>query len=243
MDEITSLIMNRIDEIEQRDETQILAELAGETIEDFIYEIKTYDKKAKKEIRTVKLSWAGTREMARFRGNITLDDPMITDQDGYVRIVVRGTDLTRNFSIFGGCHQPKRMKVKIFDEHDQPMGYQEQDDPYYFTKALSKAQRNVLQAVIPADFTARMIDRFLLKSGKQPLKQLPRPKAAAPPKVNTDVPEPTEFKTLLDLEKYAFNRWHLQPAEVYRELGYKNKADCAETPWECYLKLKATIEG
>ena len=240
MNEITSLMLNRIQEIEERDEGQILQELAGESIEDFIYEI--IDKKTKK--RTVKLSWVGTREMARFRGNISLDDPMIMDNDGYVRVVVRGTDLTRNFSVFGGCHQPRKQKVKIFDEHDEPMGYQEQDDPYYFTKALSKAQRNVLQSVIPADFTARMIDRFLIKAGKQPLKQLPRPKAAlAKPKVNTEVPEPTEFKTLLDLEKYAFNRWHLQPADMYKELGYSTRSDCNETPWECFLKLKATIEG
>jgi len=176
MNDITTLMLKRIQEIEERDESQILQELAGESIEDFIYEI--VDKKNKK--RTVKLSWAGTREMARFRGNITLDEPLISDNDGYVRIVVRGTDLTRNFSVFGGCHQPKRQKVKIFDEHDQPMGYQEQDDPHYFTKALSKAQRNVLQSIIPADFTARIIDRFLIKAGKPPLKQLPKPKADLP---------------------------------------------------------------
>lgn len=240
MNEITSLMLKRIQEIDARDENQILQELAGESIEDYIYEIK--DKKSGK--RTVKLSWSGTREMARFRGNISLDEPMITDNDGYVRVVVRGTDLTRNFSVFGGCHQPKKMKVKIFDEHDEPMGYQEQDDPYYFTKALSKAQRNVLQSVIPADFTARMIDRFLVKDGRQPIKQFPKPKAALQkPRVNTDIPEPSELKTLLDLEKYAFNRWHLQPADMYKELGYTSKAGCNETPWECFLKLKATIEG
>ena len=239
MDEITSLMLNRIQEIEQRDDDQILAELAGEYVEDFIYEIT--DKKTKKRI--VKLSWSGTREMARFRGNITLDEPMITDNDGYVRVVVRGTDLTRNFSVFGGCHQPKKMKVKIFDEQDQPMGFQEQDDPYYFTKALSKAQRNVLQSVIPANFTARMIDSFLLKAGRAPLKQLAKPKAATKPRINTEVIDPTEFKSLLELEKYAFNRWHLQPADIYKELGYTKRSDCAETPWECYLKLKATIEG
>jgi len=183
--------------------------------------------------------------MGRAKGNIALSDPIIEDADGYVRIVVRATDLRRNFSVFGGCHQPKQQKVKVFDGDGKEIGHQEQDDPHYFTKALSKAQRNALQSVIPADFTARMIDRFLLKSGKPPLKQLTTPKTEKPPvpRINKEVAEPTEINTLLDLEKYAFNRWHLQPAQIYKELGFASRADVNDVPFELYLKLKASIEG
>ena len=237
MDEVTNLMINQIKEISERDEGQILAELAGETVDEYIYEIR--DKKTKK--RTVKLSWVGTREMGRAKGNIALSDPIIEDSDGYIRVVVRATDLKRNFSVFGGCHQPKKQKVKTYSESGDYLGFQEEDDPHYFCKALSKAQRNVIQSVIPASFMARMIDRFLVLSGKEPLKQLPKPKDSKP-RVNASVTEPTELKSFFELEKFAFDRWHIQPDQLYKELGYNSKIDCAEPPFECYLKLKELME-
>lgn len=242
MDEITNIMLQQNREVDERDEAQILAELAGESLEEYIYEIPA----EKNRKRAVKLSWAGTREMARARGNISLSDPLITDQDGYVRVVVRATDLRRNFSVFGGCHQPKQQKVKIYNEKHELIGTQQQDDPYYFTKALSKAQRNVIQSVIPAGFMAKMVDRFLTLSGRPPLRQLappPKPKQNKPrldgplPEVNFD-----ELTNLGQLEILAYNRWHIQPAEMYAQLSYKGKADCTESPWECFLKLKATYE-
>lgn len=238
MDEITNVMLAQIKDIEERDEGQILAELAGETIDEYIYEIK--DKKGK---RTVKLSWIGTREMARNRGNITLSDPIIQDSDGYLRVVVRANDLKRNFSVFGGCHQPKQMKVKIFDDQGKELGHQMQDDPYYFSKALSKAQRNVMQSVIPASFMARMIDRFLVMEGKAPLKQLPKPKVEKPRVAQglTAVTE-SDVPDLHSLELIAYNRWHIQPAELYRQLGYDSKLECNEPPWACFIKLQALYE-
>lgn len=239
MDEVTSLMLNQIKEIDERDEGQILAELAGETIDEYIYEVPA--KRDRKRI--VKLSWAGTREMARAKGNIALSDPIIEDNDGYVRIVVRATDLKRNVSIFGGCHQPKQQKVKVFDSNGVEVGYQTQDDPHYFPKALSKAQRNVLQAIIPADFIARMIDRFLSMSGKQPLKQLPKARETKP-RIATELPsiDPGELTTLPQLEMLAYTRWHIQPAEMYKQLGVTGKADCKQTAWECFCTLKEIYE-
>jgi len=239
MDEITSIVLQQIRDIDERDESQVLAELAGETIEDFIYEIT--DKKTKK--RTVKLSWIGTREVGRAKGNIALSDPIIEDTDGYVRIVVKATDLARNFSVFGGCHQMKKQKVKIYNDDREFVGYQEEDDPHYFAKALSKAQRNVIQSIIPAPFVARMIDRFLLKSGRQPLKQLPKPRDEKP-RIAKELPEvrPEDLPGLHSLELMCYNRYHIQPAQIYKDLGYSGKADCTETPWECFLKIRDIYE-
>jgi len=237
MDEITSIMLQQIKEVEERDEGQVLAELAGETLNEYIYE--TTDKRTKE--RKVKLSWIGTREVARDKGNITLSDPIISDQDGFVRIVVRATDLKRNFTVFGGCHQPKQQRVKIFDEDGKEIGAQLQDDPYYFTKGLSKAQRNAIQAIIPAGYIARKINTYLLAAGKKATVQLPQAKKERP-KLNAAIPEPAEFKSLFDLERYAFNRWHIQPATMYSQLGYTNKADCTQAPRECFLILKEIYE-
>ena len=240
MDEMTSLMISQIKEIDERDEQQILAELAGEAVEDFIYEIP----QGKNRKRTVKLSWAGTREMGRARGNISLSDPIISETDGYVRIVIKATDLKRNFSVFGGCHQMKQQKVKTFDGSGKSVGEQLQDDAFYFTKALSKAQRNVIQSLIPASFMARVVDKFLVASGKQPLKQLPKPQPSKP-RIAKELPalEPGELQTLPELELLAYNRWHIQPAEMYKQLNVERRSDCKQTPWECFVVLKEIYEG
>lgn len=240
MDEVNTIMLQQIREIDERDEAQVLAELAGETLDEYIYE--TTDKRT--GARKVKLSWIGTREVARDKGNIALSDPIINDQDGFIRIIVRATDLRRNFTVFGGCHQPKQQKVKVFDEHGKEVGYQTQDDPYYFTKGLSKAQRNAMQSIIPAGYMARTIDKYLLASGKKPVKQITQAKKETKPRVNKELvaPDPSEITTLQQLEVYAYNKWHIQPAAMYKELGYEKRADCTKTPWECYLELKAIYE-
>lgn len=243
MDEVTNIMLSQIKEVNERDEGQILAELAGETIEEYIYEIEVYNSNTKRKERKVKLSWIGTREMARAKGNITLSDPIIEDQDGFLRVVIRATDLKRNVSLFGGCHQPKQQKIKVYDNNGKEVGSQLQDDPYYFTKGLSKAQRNVIQAIMPSTFMARMVDKFLVMAGREPLKQLPQPKAARS-RVARELSEvdPAEITTLHQLETLAYNRWHIQPADMYNQLGCKGKADCTKPPFECYLELKAIYE-
>lgn len=246
MDTITDIMLKQIQDIDQRDEQQVLAELAGETLDDYIYEIPEQRNK-KGEVtrkRTVKLSWLGTKEMGRAKGNISLSDPIISDFDGALRVVVKGTDLSRNFSIFGGCHQPKNQKVKTYDESGREIGFTLQEDPYCFSKALSKAQRNVVQALIPAPFMAKMIDKFLVSSGKPPLKQLPKGRTEKP-RIAKEMPEYSEGQVndFHLLEVAAYNCWHIQPAEVYKQLGCTGKADCEMTPWQAFMTLKSIYEN
>ena len=57
-DEMNSIMLKQIADIEQRDESQVLAELAGELIEYMIYTVETYDRRQKKTIHRVRLSSA-----------------------------------------------------------------------------------------------------------------------------------------------------------------------------------------
>lgn len=239
MDEISSLMLRRIQEVEARDESQILAELAGETVKEYVYEI--FNKQGKRI--GAKLSWIGTKELARQQGNIAVSEGSISDGDGYIRVVVKATDLARNFTVFGGCHQPYKQKVKIEDESGKVKGYEEQDDPYYFTKALSKAQRNAIQAVMPTTILTKFVNRFLAMSGKEPVKAITQ-RTKPIPKLAKDMLEPTQeqIQTLHDLELAAWNRWKIQPARLYKELGYNTKADVTESPYECFLRLKAVLD-
>lgn len=252
MDEITNLMLQQIREVEEKDESQILAELAGETIGEYIYETEVKDPKAKKKVRKVKLSWAGVKEVARSRGNIVLSEPIITDTDDALRVVIKATDLTRNFTVFGGCHQPRLQKVNIFDRDTGEITGEKYDpDPYYFQKALSKAQRNALNLCIPGDYAARCIDRFMRMAGKTPLlshevKKITdgngdgkKPvKSEIKPLEEWDAVTQEEVPDLPTLERVIWNLSKIQPREMYKQLGYTSRLDVNESTWECFLKLR-----
>lgn len=263
MDEMTAAMLAQIQEVEQKDERQVLAELAGETIEEYIYETEVWDwmpqpdgKRKKQKVRKVKLSWVGTREVARSRGNIVLSDPIVADTEDAVRIIVKATDLTRNFSVFGGCHQPKKMKVNDFDkETGEIVGSHLEDDPFVFQKGLSKAQRNALNPCIPADYAVKMIDRFLRASGKQPLlsapgrKGMPQktgqppapkqpPKSQIKPREEWDKITKEMVPDYPSLERIFWDLCKRQPAEMYRELGGGTRNDMTIPAWDAFLALK-----
>ena len=245
-DEITSLMLKQIADIEQRDEAQVLAELAGELIEDMIYTVEVYDRRKKQTVQKARLSWAGTKEVARSRGNIVLSEPVVTDLDAAIRIMVRATDLTRNFTVFGGCQQPRKMKVNDVDrDTGEVTGHHFEDDAYCFQKGLSKCQRNALTLCIPADYTARCITRFLKAAGRTA--QLPqRAKRTRPPARSQIKPLEVWDKITPDmvwdyphLEPVIWDLCKLQPADMYRELGVTCRADMTIPTWEAFLILKA----
>ena len=157
-DETTALVLARIQEIDRKDENQILAELAGELIEEYVYEFRDSRNRLQSG-----LSWVGTCELARLQGNIQIDStPEISESDDDFRVVVRGTDLLRNVSILGGCHQPKKMRMK------QDSEYIFVDDPYAFQKAISKAQRNVIKALTPTTVVKAIMTQLLNQQKGKP---------------------------------------------------------------------------
>lgn len=262
MEEIEKVMIQNIRDIEQRDERQIMAELAGETVAEYIYETSIMVKGVK--TRKVRLAWVGVREVARSRGNLILDnEPIIEETDDHWRIVVRVTDLTRNFSVFGGCHQPKMMKVNDTSEGGQVIGHHFENDEFSFQKCLSKAQRNAFDKCIPAEFAAKAIDRFLRSLGKPPIPkhgtQRPRPTSgtgytakAAPKKSDIRPREEWNLVTQKDvpdfprLEPIIWSLCKLQPKEMYAELGVSSREDMTIPAWEAFLTLKerfVPVEG
>lgn len=256
MDELTAGMVAQIHEIEQKDENQVMAELAGEAIEEYIYETWVKDPKTKQRVRKVNLSWVGTREVARNRGNIVLDPPDITETEDSWRFVVRATDLLRNFTVFGGCHQLKKMKVNDVDESSGEItGSHLEVDDYSFQKGLSKCQRNALKLCIPGEYAARMIDRFLRAAGKQPL--LPQAKGETTARGRRQPPQRTgpaksdikpreewdkvtqmEVPDFPHLETIIWNLCKLQPKDMYAELGGGNRSDMTIPAWQAFLTLK-----
>lgn len=251
--EISNIILQQIKEVEAKDESQIMAELAGETIKEMVYSVEIKDRKSGKAIQKHKLSWAGTKEAARYKGNIVVDDmPVVTELEDGIRVVVRVTDLARNLSIFGGCHQPKRMKVFDRDEvTKKPLdSFRYEPDDYAFQKALSKAQRNAFYTILPADHIARCIDRFLKLANRPALRgdDSSTPQLKQPTKTEEKARVAWESVTLEmvpdynALEKIFWDITKKQPAEMYKELGVKNRSELSVTPWEAFCQLKETYK-
>lgn len=249
MDELTAGMIAQIHEIEQKDENQVMAELAGQTVEEYIYETWVKDPRTKERIRKVNLSWVGTREVARNRGNIVLDTPDVTENEDSWRIMVRATDLLRNFTVFGGCHQPKKMKVNDIDEDTgEIIGSHLEVDDYAFQKGLSKGQRNALKLCIPGEYAARMIDRYLKAAGKQPLlapvkrektsgRTAPKKSDLKPREVWDNVTQ-DQVPDYPHLEPIIWDLCKLQPRDMYNELGGGSKNDMTITAWQAFLTLK-----
>jgi len=241
-----SVMLKQIAEIEQKDEAQVLAELAGEQIEEMIYSVEVWDRRRKEKVSRARLSWAGTKEVARSRGNIVLSEPVVTDLDHNIRIMVKATDLTRNFTVFGGCQQPRKMRVNDVDKNTGEItGYHFEDDAYCFQKGLSKCQRNALTLCIPADYAARCITRFLKVTGK--LKQLPmEPRKSRPPS-RSQVKPLEEWQKVTeaqvpDYPQLEFVMWNLckiQPADLYTELGVSSRKGMTIPAWLAFLTMKA----
>lgn len=240
-----NVLLRQIAEIEQKDEAQVLAELAGELIEEMIYSVEVYDRRRKKKVQKVRLSWAGTKEVARDRGNIILSEPVVTDLDATIRIMVKATDLTRNFTVFGGCQQPRKMKVNEVDpDTGEVTGYHLEDDAYCFQKGLSKCQRNALTLCIPADYAAKCIARFLKATGTKQIPQDTSKPKKAPTKSQLKPREEWDKVTMDQvpdyphLEPIIWNLSKIQPAELYKELGVNTRNDMTIPAWDAFLTLK-----
>lgn len=244
-DDMTNIMLKQIAEIEQKDEAQVLSELAGEVIAEMVYTIEVYDRKAKKTVSKARLSWAGTKEVARSRGNIVLSEPVVTDLEKTIRIVVKATDLTRNFTVFGGCQQPRKMKVNDIDKDTGVViGHHYEEDQYCFQKGLSKCQRNALTLCIPADYATKCITRFLKASGTKAIIEGAKTRKPAPTKSEIKPREewenisPDMIPDYSHLERIVWNLCKLQPADMYRELGVSSRADLTITTWGAFLAIK-----
>ncbi len=250
MDEMSNTLLQNIKDIEERDEGQILAELAGETVEEFIYETDVWDPKLRQKVRKVKLSWVGTREAARAKGNIIANEVVVTDLDDVIRIVAKYTDISRNFSVFGGCHQPRKMKVNDYDDKGKVIGSHLEDDPFCFQKGLSKAQRNAMTSCIPAQWTAKMIDRFmhaqkqLEASGKKmsyvqgKSGTVQRLAQNIKPRVEWDKISKDMVSDYGKLEQIIWDLAKLQPADMYKQLGGGSRSQMTTPAWDAFLALK-----
>jgi len=128
--------------MERKDEQQIIAELQGRYLEEFVYEF-TQDGKP-----VTGLSWLGVQEASRSIGGIDIE--IVERKEGeekagdlewkWIEFVVKANDINTGSSRLGVKRQynkGRRRDGKIYDI------------PFYTEIALSKAQRNAIRALLP----------------------------------------------------------------------------------------------
>src|SRR6266581_4546851 len=125
---------------DKRDEQQILGELQGELLEEYVYTANIQGQ------TVTQLSYPGTKEAARRRGNFEIADWRVDYTSSLVNAVVKIRDLENRCEFLGAS------SARI-------------DQPFALTLALNKAERNALNKMLPTKWIAAMIKEFLNRTG------------------------------------------------------------------------------
>jgi len=155
------------DLLDKRDEEQILAEIKGNIITEMFYSFTIDGRKV------TGVSWVGTKEIARQYGNVNMDFIKCEETpDSYIAIV-KATDTKRGTSLLGTAMQSKTMNTRNGEVADR----------FAYTKAVSKAQRNAIRAIIPERYLLEMYELFTkgvnFKTPVPPPKPKPRKQVKA----------------------------------------------------------------
>jgi hypothetical protein len=130
--------------LDRRDEEQILAEIKGNIITKMFYSFPLDGR------MVTGISWVGTKEIARQYGGIDIKYVRVDETEDSFIAVMKATDTRRGTSLLGTATQPKIMSNRGGEKPDR----------FAYTKAVSKAQRNAIRAIIPERFLVEMYEQF-----------------------------------------------------------------------------------
>lgn len=216
--------------LDKRDEEQILAEIKGNIITEMFYSFKMEGREV------TGISWVGTKEIARQYGGINIDYVDLKETPSSYMAIVKATDTKRGTSLLGTAMQPKTMNTRNG----------EVDDKFASTKAISKAQRNAIRAIIPERFLIEMYEQF--KKGTEPTKPEPRKKVEAEAKpVDKPKWDPDEQTVVTTLEVHGLDPQLLTIYKYGKAVKAQPKDGFPQDKWseyEAVMKLlKATWDG
>ena len=135
--------------MEKADEEQVLAELEGNFLEEFVYEFVQNGKKV------TGLSLAGVRETVRHMNKnkmakicISDKEPKIKETEEWIEVWVYAKDEINGTGAWGVKRQQKKYVSGKLNE-------------FALEQALSKAQRNAQRPLIPENYVKSMIRKFI----------------------------------------------------------------------------------
>lgn len=127
--------------VDQVDDQAIIELMTGQTIQDYVYSFKQGG-------RTVEgLTLAGINEAANRRGGIQVEEIKYEEQENSWIATAKAVDTITGSSRYGAYEQPKMSGGR--------------PDPFAFTKAIHKAQRNAIKQLIPVPVIREVLNFYL----------------------------------------------------------------------------------
>jgi len=137
--------------MERKDEEQIMEEIKGRVIEEYVYDFEISGR------RITGLSYAGVKALALKQGGIHVGEPIINDYGDFWLCKVKAHDIVRNISVWGVATQRKKFKLRTGDMVD---------DEFAIQKVVSKAERNAMRKLIPETLIIEVIKEWREKKKK-----------------------------------------------------------------------------
>ncbi len=127
--------------VDQVDDQAIIELMTGQTIQDYVYSFKQGG-------RTVEgLTLAGINEAANRRGGIQIEEVKYEEREHSWIATAKAIDTITGSSRYGAYEQPKMIGSR--------------PDPFAFTKAIHKAQRNAIKQLIPVPVIREVLNFYL----------------------------------------------------------------------------------
>ena len=127
--------------VDQVDDQAIIELMTGQTIQDYVYSFKQGG-------RTVEgLTLAGINEAANRRGGIQIEEVNYEEREHSWIAIAKAVDTITGSSRYGAYEQPKMTGSR--------------PDPFAFTKAIHKAQRNAIKQLIPVPVIREVLNFYL----------------------------------------------------------------------------------
>ena len=207
--------------VDQVDDQAIVELMTGQTIQDYVYSFKQGG-------RTVEgLTLAGINEAANRRGGIQVEEVKYEELDNSWIATAKAVDTITGSSRYGAYEQPKMNGSR--------------PDPFAFTKAIHKAQRNAIKQLLPVPVIREVLNFYLhRKAGggnSAPQQQIPQSggniaqaqKAAFA--IANNLAEPLEKKGITKADLWNY---------IKRKYGVESRNDMSELQWtQLSAELKA----
>ena len=207
--------------LDQVDDQAIVEMMTGQAIQDYVYSFKQGGK-------TVEgLTLAGINEAANRRGGIQVDDVQYEEREQSWLAIAKATDTVTGSSRYGAYEQAKRMGNR--------------EDPFAFTKAVHKAQRNAVKQLLPVAVIKEVLNFYLHRQAGGEGAQMGLPAAAATGKISNAQKAAFAMASKLEgkLEEQSITKadfWNY----VKRRYGVESRNDMTELQW---TQLSAELQA
>lgn len=210
-----------VEVVDQVDDQAIVELMTGQTIQDYVYSFRQGG-------RVVEgLTLAGINEAANRRGGIQVEELKYEEQENSWIATVKAVDTITGSSRWGAYEQPKMNGSR--------------PDPFAFTKAVHKAQRNAIKQLIPVPVIREVLNYYLHRkteggnTQQQPQKQKTADNITNAQKaafaIANNLEEPLEQK---GIDKAAL--WNY----IKRKYSVESRNDMTEQQWtQLSAELKA----